>query len=361
MFSYTGAPGTINPATGKMTPLSPQPGNQGPQTGGPLTLDPNAVQQLGGNPAGGGPGGGAPPGPNNAYLGVGPAAPFLKDLYNSRPQFIQQQGQLLQSLGPQLRSSIFATSPELQQASDYLTKTFADPFAGQQSTFQDAIRTAEAARGFGGGGSGLAGEEARYLNNYAAQQRQQLLPQLQGLGNNLLGVSGLQAPPDMTLAAIGGLGFQNLGLQAQIQAGQQQAAISQELLKAYTANNPIGGANPFAAVGQQQNPFATGGFTFSSNTGGGGDRLAGTDAFGGMLTQDPRNNPFGTTAPGPRGSAPFDNSFTYTGSAYNPNTLAPMAGGGIMGNTGPQDAYSLAFAKYGDHDLAIQALAQGLA
>ena len=139
----------------------------------------------------------------------GDSATFLQSLYQARPEFVRQQGDLLKQFGTSTREAIFTASPELKAASDYITKTFSDPFGGSRETYEDAIRGAQAARGFTGGGSGVTGEEARYLTNYAERRRQELLPQAQAFGNNLLQLSGLGGPPDLTLGAIGALALQN--------------------------------------------------------------------------------------------------------------------------------------------------------
>lgn len=186
----------------------------------------------------------------------GDAAGFLKSLYEARPAFLRQQGNLLESLGPALRQSIFNASPELAQASDYLNQTFSDPFGGARSTFEDAIRGAQSARGFTGGGSGVVGEEARYLTNYAMQRRDALLPQLTGFGNAILGISGLQGPPDITLGAIGALALQNrnqIDSKAAAEAQSRQAAqMYQDFLAGAGGGTAggVGGAGAGSNIGR---------------------------------------------------------------------------------------------------------------
>jgi hypothetical protein len=184
-----------------------------PQTGGVDSLDiGTANQSPTGGAVGAGPStGGLPPGsPINDATGgtpdigggfTGGSSAFLNSLYNARPQLIQQQGDLLNSLGPSLRSAIFSASPELATTANYYQQNFNDPFGGSLSTFQDAIRGAQAARGFGNAaGTGPAGEEARYLTNFAEQRRMQLAPQMAAFGQQLLGNSGLGAPSQADLS-----------------------------------------------------------------------------------------------------------------------------------------------------------------
>ncbi|MCI0372735.1 MAG: hypothetical protein L0214_15485 [candidate division NC10 bacterium] len=160
---------------------------------------------------------------------TGDTASFLESLFTSRPKFVQQQQDLLNQLGPSSRQAILNASPELAAASQHITSTFQDPFGGAQSTFQDAIRTAQAARGFGGGGTGVAGEEARFLTNYAQQRRDALLPQAQSFGTNLLNISGLGGPPDISLGALGSLGLGYRRLLEEIEAGNRQAQYAERL------------------------------------------------------------------------------------------------------------------------------------
>jgi hypothetical protein len=174
----------------------------------------------------------APPPPTPSGFSGDPAQ-FLESLYTARPRFVQQQQDLLNQLGPSSRQAIFAASPELAAASQHITNTFNDPFGGAGSTFQDAIRTAQAARGFGGGGTGVAGEEARYLTNYAQQRRDSLLPQAQSFGTNMLGLAGLAGPPDISLGALGSLGLGYRRLLEEISAGNRQSQYAERLFNQY--------------------------------------------------------------------------------------------------------------------------------
>jgi len=263
------------PKTGGVDTLeTPQayPGNfggspgAGPSTGG---LNPSSpiLDNTGGTPDIGG-----------GFTGGSQA--YLNSLYNARPQFIAQQGDLLSSLGPSLRSAIFSASPELATTANYFQQNFNDPFGGSLSTFQDAIRGAQAARGFGGGGSGPAGEEARYLTNFAEQRRMALAPQMAQFGQALLGNSGLAQPSQVDLSTIGGLTLQSQQLQAQIKAGQAESQQSKTLYQQYldiikksgsSAAPPSGKNNPFAPtttinVGSSNNFTGPSGF-FENNGG----------------------------------------------------------------------------------------------
>lgn len=173
----------------------------------------------------------------------GDAGQFLQSLFQARPAFVQQQGELLNTMGPALRNAVRAASPELAQLGDYLNQSFQNPFGSSLSTYQDAIRTAQAARGFGSaGGTAPAGEEARYLTNLAERRRAELAPQLQSYGNNMLQISGLAQPPDVGLAAVGGLALQNRNLIESIYAGNRQSEISQQLFNAFGGGSPFGGS-----------------------------------------------------------------------------------------------------------------------
>jgi len=182
--------------------------------------------------------GGQPAAPTPDFGGKGnDASSFLKALYEARPNFLAQQGELLNKLGPSLRQGIFNASPELATASNYLNQTFNDPYGGSRSTYEDAIRGAQAARGFGGGGTGVTGEEGRYLTNFAERRRQELLPQLTQFGQGMLGLAGLAGPPDVTLAGLGGLALGARNLNEQVKAGNSQSAFAANMFAGQTGNN----------------------------------------------------------------------------------------------------------------------------
>lgn len=166
-------------------------------------------------------------------------------LLKARPAFVQQQQDLLNKYGTSLRNSILHSSPELAAASKYYSDRFSDPFGGLEGEFQGRIRTAQAARGFGGGGTGPSGEEARYLQGLAEETRQRLLPGMQQFGGQILGLSGL-GPPDYntgqfanTFADIYGANLRNSQFQQQLgfetgqyqdtfRANQQQSQVAQQ-------------------------------------------------------------------------------------------------------------------------------------
>lgn len=169
----------------------------------------------------------------------------MDSILKARPAFVQQQQDLLNKYGTSLRNSILHASPELAAASKYYNDRFADPFGGMEGEFQGRIRTAQAARGFGGGGTGPSGEEARYLQGLAEQTRQNLLPGMQNFGASVLGLSGL-GPPDYStgqFANLAGdiyaanlrnsqfqqqLGFEVGQYQDTYAANQQQSQIAQQ-------------------------------------------------------------------------------------------------------------------------------------
>lgn len=156
------------------------------------------------------------------------AADYLNTLYQARPAFAQQQIDLLSQLGPAARDAVLAASPELAAASSHFQSTLSDPYGGALETYQDAMRAAQAARGFAGGGTGVAGEEARYLTNFAMQRRDAAAGSLAQIGGTLLGASGLAQSPDISLGNIGqiGLGMAQLA-QQQLQYTQQRADSQQ--------------------------------------------------------------------------------------------------------------------------------------
>ena len=221
---------------------------------------------------------GSPSGLGSAGSFTGDASAFLNALYAARPKFVKQQGSLLEQLGPSLRSAVFQANPELATASQYLQQTYNDPFGGSRSTFEDALRTAQAARGFTGGGSGVAGEEARYLTNYAERRRQELLPQLTSFGNNILQISGLQGPPNLELSSIGALALQNRNAIDSKAAAEKQSQAAQKLFDLYASGGP-GGAGSVPATNSLQQLTGNYGRRTSVTVGGGGAAGSGTPDF----------------------------------------------------------------------------------
>lgn len=257
-----GAPGTPHRfgsgSVGYPQSLPPQPGQPGSLFTPPAT------------PGRGAPGGGA--------FGTGGASEFLNSLYSARPAFIQQQGDVLSQLGPGLRNSIFSASPELAAAAQYYQQAFSDPYGGRMSTYQDALRSAQAARGFTGGGSGVVGEEARYLSNYATQRQDALLPGMIGFGQQILANSGLQAPPDITFSALAGAAVAGNAQNAQGQQSALAQQMYQQQINAQNAalSNPYGARRPGGAGGVGGGSFTAVG----SSTGGGGNGAGGAYGLG---------------------------------------------------------------------------------
>lgn len=168
---------------------------------------------------------------------------FLSSLYTARPAFVQQQGQLLSGLAPQLRQSLLSSIPELGQLSQFLTSRFSQPIPrALEKDFAERLRTAQAARGFVGG-TGPASEEARFLTALAEQQRTALAPQLAAFGQQTLGNIGLAGPPDITLAGLGSLLFGQRQFEAELTAARRSDAFSQQLL------NQFGGGGSSVAGG----------------------------------------------------------------------------------------------------------------
>lgn len=196
----------------------------------------------------------------------GDGGDFLKSLYQARPQFVQQQQDLLTQLGPSSRNAIFAASPELASTANYYNQVMTDPFGGNLQTYQEAIRGAQAARGFGvAGGSAPAGEEARYLTNYAAQQRMQIAPQQAAFGQGLLNIAGLGGPPDISLGALGSLALQNRNLNEIIKANEASSAQAKKMYQEQL--NAGSGANPYGAKGATSGSPTGGGGSYSSSVG----------------------------------------------------------------------------------------------
>lgn len=172
---------------------------------------------------------------------------MMQQLLNFRPQFIQQQQNLLNQYGSSLRQSILGASPELSQAANFYQSRFQNPIPPElEAQFQERIRGAQAARGFGGGGTGPVGEEARYLTGLAEEQRLKLLPQMEQFGAGILGMSGLAQPTQFTgdngLNAFANmfssalrnqqfnqqLAFEQQGYQDSLAASQQQSQFAQQ-------------------------------------------------------------------------------------------------------------------------------------
>lgn len=164
-----------------------------------------------------------------------------------------------------LRSSILRASPEMARINSYLSDRFDNPIPQQLAAgFEDRIRTAQAARGFGGGGTGVAGEEARFLFGVAEQQRQQLLPAMGNFGQQILQMSGLGGAQTMTAE--------------QAHAISLSASQNRTARKNAQAQRNIGYIN--AAVGAigAVSGFGAGGGLGSQLIGGGGGGLLNADS-----------------------------------------------------------------------------------
>ena len=187
---------------------APTPGGTQPRTGGADTFD----------SGGGAGGGGASP-----WAGSGAAGQFFQAMETARPRFIQQQQDLLQQFGVPMRNALLNASPELAAAAGYFDTSFKNPLPDDLAqSYSGYMRSAQAARGFGGGGTGPSGEEAQFLTQMAEGRRRELLPQMVQFGQSMLGMSGLQSPPDMNFASVAS------AMSSQNQLAQQQSQFQQQ-------------------------------------------------------------------------------------------------------------------------------------
>jgi hypothetical protein len=98
----------------------------------------------------------------------------------------------LNAQGQNVQNAILTNSPLLKQINDFFTDRFSNPVPkALQDSFADTIRGAQSARGFGGAGTGVAGEEARFLTGVAEQQRMQLIQPAQQFARSLLEQGGV--------------------------------------------------------------------------------------------------------------------------------------------------------------------------
>lgn len=185
---------------------------------------------------------GTAPAPTSLF-GSGETADYFSALYRAVPAFARQTADLLQTLGPEVRAAVLNASPELAQASSHLLNLFQDPYGGAMQTFQEAIRGAQAARGFTGGGTGPVGEEARYLTNYAMQRRDAAVPQLMQLGQGLISAGGLWGGQNLGFESLGDtmLGYARLAEQQRqydlgYKAEQGAAKTAQEMYEQQLAD-----------------------------------------------------------------------------------------------------------------------------
>ena len=109
----------------------------------------------------------------------------------ARNQYISD----LSNYGAETQAAILRSSTGLSNINKYLTDTFENPVpTSVREGYQDYVRSAQSARGFGGSGSGETGEEARFLFSAGERRRQETLPIYQTFSQGLLGMSGLQGP-----------------------------------------------------------------------------------------------------------------------------------------------------------------------
>jgi hypothetical protein len=201
----------------------------------------------------------APPTPTGTGPNVATNAPggntvqdFMRIMMAARPEIMEQQRQLLGNLGPGMRQAMMTASPELASSAEFYQSRVDQPIPESMARdYQDRLRQAQAARGFTGGGSGPAEQEAARLTGLAEQRRFQAAGAQQQLGMQMLGMGGFGQIPGADLSTIGsiGLGAGGLGLEQrrlaeQVLAGQQQSAAAQsmwsQLMSAITPN-PGGG------------------------------------------------------------------------------------------------------------------------
>lgn len=151
-------------------------------------------------------------------------------------------------------------SPAYQAQAGYLASLFSQgiPDALAQD-YSGRIRQAQTARGLQGGGA-PAQEEARFLSSMAAQQRQQLLPQLRQLALDPMQLRQQQVGQNLQNRATS----QNIGL-AQL-TGQSQALMSAQNIAAsrFGAYNQLLGMTgqmAFSAASPQSNALLAAGQT----------------------------------------------------------------------------------------------------
>jgi hypothetical protein len=216
--SFGGAAGTPG--------LAPLPTASAPTSFNPA--NPSGGPALRTTPTGTSPTGTAGPGTTGG--GAFPTGGFLGELLASRSGILNQQQQLLSELGPSLRSSLFAANPELAAVSEFLTGRVNEGIPQDlQQNFREQVRTAQAARGFTGGGTGPAGQEAKFLTALQEQNRFAAAQGLSALGGQIAGLTGLGNVPSPSFGEVGGLGLGARTLAEQVFAGQQQSSAAQRM------------------------------------------------------------------------------------------------------------------------------------
>lgn len=272
---------------------------------------------------------------------------FFQALLAARPQFLSQQQGLLESLGGPLRQALFSASPELAMTSNYLQSQFSNPLPPDLAQdYAERIRTAQAARGFGGGGTGPAGEEARFLLGAADQRRMQLLPQLQQFGANVLGMTGLQGPPNLDFASIASALLGQNRLNAETAAGQSQSRFAQQMYQDMlrgrgtfgAGGNRVGGGGSSSVYGGSGGGGTPDWFQTQSapyqNQGYGGGFYGGQSAAGGAFGGSYGFGPGGGLATGPAAGVSRPDVPDYS-STYEPQAVqAAVEAGANWGGTG---------------------------
>jgi hypothetical protein len=197
---------------------------------------------------------------------------LFEALYKARPSFLQQQAELLSSFGPALRGALFAAVPEFAQISDVLTSRLQTPIPQSElDRVASQIRTAQAARGFTGGGTGPVGQEVSILEASRERNLQNYLGQAQAFAPQLLAATGL-APPNLDLAALGGLFLSGREQQESINAARSRSLQTQSLFDSALSSLGGGGGvfssggagalapgapNPFVQYTGSGSPFGT--------------------------------------------------------------------------------------------------------
>lgn len=192
-------------------------------------------------------------------------------------------------LAEKTRSRILGASPELGRVANFLEDAYVNPIPNAlRGAYQDYIRGAQSARGFGGGGTGETSEEARYLLGVAEQRRMELLPFQMQFGQQLLGMAGFGGAQSPTGQEVFGIHAQRKALSIQNQ--QRRDSRNQGYISA--AGALLGGVGGLAsglagAYGnyQQGQAYASAGQYLQSQMGGGGPANLQGGALGGGLFQ----------------------------------------------------------------------------
>lgn len=174
--------------------------------------------------------------------------------------------------GSALSSSIYRASPDLiRSAEGYMNSVFTQQFpADIEANMADRVRTAQAARGFGGGGSAVVQDEARFITGLTEQRRQEVLASF--LQNKNINQQGSQFQQSF--------GLQQRTLDETISAGEAQSKAAQQQfnwMKDYLGQQSKGGTQTSGV------PYAGSSYGRSSTMGGGGTGT-GSNANGGYAT-----------------------------------------------------------------------------